>query len=301
MELSSVVPITAWKNGRFRAGRGPRKLLFGYMHEDAEIELRSFQPGGRIFCIASAGCTAITLAAHHAVVAVDINPVQVAYVQQRLSGRGVQRGSAERILAFARSVAPLAGWNKRSVEAFLDLADPKQQILYWRRHLDTRRFRAAFSFLFSRLVLRSVYSAAFLNGLPPNFGTVLRSRMERCFARHPNRTNPYAHTLLAGAMRAALDRPALRQIEVRCADAADFLERQPAGSFTGFSLSNILDGTNAAYARRLFAAVQHAAAPGSVVVLRSFREPQRATRTNHAAEDRSMLWGVVDVRQASTL
>jgi S-adenosylmethionine:diacylglycerol 3-amino-3-carboxypropyl transferase len=271
------------------------------MYEDTAIELRVFQPGGRIFCIASAGCTAITLAAHHAVVAVDINPVQVAYVQQRLGGRAIQSGSAERILAFARTLAPLAGWNRCTVEAFLDLDDPRQQVLYWRRHLNTRRFRAAFSFLFSRPVLRSVYSAAFLDGLPPHFGTVLRTRMERCFALHPNCSNPYAHALLAGDMRSASDGPALRQIEVRCADAADFLERQPGGSFTGFSLSNILDGTNTAYARRLLAAVQHAAAPGSMVVLRSFREPQCATQTNHAAEDRAMLWGIVDVRQASAL
>jgi S-adenosylmethionine:diacylglycerol 3-amino-3-carboxypropyl transferase len=271
------------------------------MYEDSAIELRSFQPAGRIFCIASAGCTAITLAAHHTVVAVDINPVQVAYVQQRLSGRGVQRGSAERILAFARSLAPLVGWNSRTVHAFLDLDDPNQQIRYWRRHLDTRRFRAAFSFLFSRLVLRSVYSAAFLNGLPQNFGTVLRGRMERCFALHPNLKNPYAHALLAGAMRSAWDEPALKQIDVRCADAADFLERQPAASFTGFSLSNILDGTNAAYARRLIEGVKHAAAPEATVVLRSFHEPECATQTNLAAEDRAMLWGIVDVRRASAL
>jgi S-adenosylmethionine:diacylglycerol 3-amino-3-carboxypropyl transferase len=269
------------------------------MYEDSAIELRVFQPGGRIFCIASAGCTAITLAANHAVVAVDINPVQVAYVEQRLGGRAIQRGSAERILAFARSLAPLAGWNRRTVGAFLDLDDPKQQILYWQRHLDTRRFRAAFSFLFSRPVLRSVYSAAFLDGLPPHFGTVLRTRMERCFARHPNRRNPYARSLLAGDMRSPSDRPDLRQIEVQCDDAADFLERQPAGSFTGFSLSNILDGTNTAYAQRLLAAVQQAAAPEAMVVLRSFREPQSWTEANHAAEDRAMLWGVVDVRPAA--
>ena len=269
------------------------------MYEDAEIELRAFKPGGRIFCIASAGCTALTLAAHHTVVAVDINPVQVAYVQHRLAGGQVQRGSAERILAFARSLAPLAGWDRQRVRTFLDLDDPAQQIVYWRRHLDTRRFRAAFSFLFSRLVLRSLYSAAFLNGLPPNFGTVLRTRMERCFALHPNRSNPYAHALLVGDMHSPPDGPDLRPIEVRCADAADFLERQPAASFTGFSLSNILDGANPLYAQRLFAAVQHAAAPGALVVLRSFHEPQCATQTNHAAEDRAMLWGIVDVRQAS--
>ena len=300
MELSSTVPITVWKNGRFRTARGAYKLLFGCMYEDSAIELRVFQPGGRIFCIASAGCTAITLAAHHAVVAVDINPVQVAYVQHRLDGCGVQRGSAERILAFARTLAPLAGWNRRTVRAFLGLDDPAEQILYWRRHLDTRRFRAAFSFLFSRVVLRSVYSAAFLNVLPPNFGTLLRARMERCFALHPNRKNPYAYALLLGEIRSVSEVPE-RPIEVQRADAADFLERQPAGSFTGFSLSNILDGANPAYARRLITAVQHAATPGATVVLRSFREPQHATETNRAAEDRAMLWGVVDVRQTCAL
>ncbi len=302
MEISSTTPATAWQNGRFRAARaGSRKLLFGCMHEDAEIELGAFQPGGRIFCIASAGCTAIRLAAHHSVVAVDINPVQLAYFQQRLGGASVQRGSAERILDFARTLAPLAGWSRRTVRAFVDLDDPDQQIAYWRRHLDTQRFRAALAFLFSRFVLRALYSAAFLECLPPNFGTILRARIERCFALHPNHTNPYAHALLLGEMRSAPNAPAPCQIQLECADAADFLERQPAESFTGFSLSNILDGANPAYARRLLAAVQHAATPEAIVVLRSFREPQSLIETNHAAKDRAMLWGVVDVRQATAL
>lgn len=302
MEMSSTVPMTAWQSGPFRAARaGSRKLLFGCMYEDAEIELRAFQPDGRIFCIASAGCTAMKLAVSHTVVAVDINPVQLAYVQERLGGAAIQHGSAERILAFARTLGPLAGWHRRRVRTFLDLDDPEQQILYWRRHLDTRRFRAAFSFLFSRVVLRSVYSAACLNVLSPNFGTLLRARMERCFALHPNRRNPYAYALLLGDMPAARDAAEAPQIQLRCADAADFLERQPGASFTGFSLSNILDGANPAYVRRLLAAVQHAATPGATIVLRSFREPQSVTETNHAAEDRAMLWGVVDVRQASAL
>lgn len=299
--MNSAVPATAWQNGHFRARAGPRKLLFGRMYEDAEIELSAFEPGGRIFCIASAGCTAMRLTAYHTVVAVDINPVQLVYVQRQLGGGLVQRGSAEHILDFARTLAPLAGWNRRTVRAFLDLDDPEQQIVYWRRYLDTRRFRAAFAFLFSRLILRTVYSTAFLDCLPPKFGSVLRARMERCFAVHPNRTNPYAHSLLLGEMRSTPNAPEPRDIQLECADAADFLERQPAGSFTGFSLSNILDGTNAEYQRRLLAAVQHAAAPGSMVVLRSFREPRCMRGTNHALEDRAMLWGVVDVLPASAL
>ena len=299
MEMSSTVPMTAWQSGRFRAARaGSCKLLFGCMYEDAEIELRAFQPDGRIFCIASAGCTAMKLAARHTVVTVDINPVQVAYVQERLGGGAIQCGTAERILEFARELGSLAGWHRRRIRTFLDLDAPEQQILYWRQHLDTRRFRAAFSFLFSGMVLRSVYSAAFVNVLPPNFGSLLRSRMERCFAVHPNCNNPYAHALLLGEMASESEVPEHR-IAVQCADAADFLEHQPAGTFTGFSLSNILDGANPAYARRLLGAMKHAATPEATVVLRSFREPQYPTGTNHAVEDRAMLWGVVDVRPAS--
>jgi S-adenosylmethionine:diacylglycerol 3-amino-3-carboxypropyl transferase len=145
MELRSTVPTTAWKSGRFSARAGSRKLLFGSMHEDTTIELGAFPSRGRIFCIASAGCTAMSLAHHHhEVVAVDINPIQIAYVKRRLAGLPIERGSAERILAFGRALAPLIGWNKSRLKTFLDLDDPKDQISYWRRHQDTRRFRAAF-------------------------------------------------------------------------------------------------------------------------------------------------------------
>lgn len=301
MEVSSTTPATAWEGGRFNARAGPRKLLFGCMYEDAAIELGAFRPGGRVFCIASAGCTAMKLAPHHKVVAVDINPVQLAYVERRLAGAPVQPGSAGRLLAFARALAPLAGWSGRTVRAFLDFDDPEKQIVYWRRHLDTRRFRAAFDFLFSRPTLRSIYSASLLGGLPRNFGAVMRGRMERCFTLHSNRRNPYARALLLGEISSTQDAFEPGQIQLVCADAAAFLERQPAGSFTGFSLSNILDGANPGYERRLFAAVQRAAAHGAVAVLRSFREPPFLARTNHAAEDRAMLWGLVDIRPAIAL
>ncbi len=301
MGLSSSTPATAWEHGRFSPRAGRRKLLFGTMYEDAAIELGAFPPGGQIFCIASAGCTAMKLARHHKVVAVDINPIQIAYVERRLTGAPVQTGSADRILRFLRALGPLAGWSRRTVKAFLDFDNLEEQIFYWRRHLDTRRFRGAFDLLFSRPMLRLIYSASFLDRLPPNFGAAMRARMERCFTLHPNSRNPYARALLLGEVPSTQETPEPGQIQLVCADAAAFLERQPSGSFTGFSLSNILDGANAPYERRLFAAVQRTAAPGAVAVVRSFREPALRSPINHAADDRSMLWGVVDIQSAGAI
>ena len=292
---------TVWEHGRFDARGGPGKVLFGRMYEDASIEVSAFRPGGRVLCIASAGCTAMALAPHHEVVAVDINPVQLAYAQRRFAGERGARGAAERIMAFARSFAPLAGWWPSQLRAFLDLNDPAQQIAYWRQHLDTRRFRAALDGLLSLTALRAVYAAPFLDFLPSRLGAVMRGRMERCFARHSNRTNSYARALLLGELSDAPPPPEAKDIRLVHADAAGYLEREAAGTFDGFALSNILDGADAAYERRLIAAVKHAAAPGAFVVLRSFREASASLATNCAAEDQAMLWGIVDVRSAATL
>jgi S-adenosylmethionine:diacylglycerol 3-amino-3-carboxypropyl transferase len=299
--MTATVVETAWRRGRFDARDGPGKVLFGRMYEDASIELDAFRPGGRVICIASAGCTAMALAPRHTVVAVDINPVQLAYAERRFAGDRGARGAAEHVMAFGRYFAPLAGWWPSRVRAFLDLEDPAEQSGYWRRHLDTARFRAALDGLFSLTALRAVYASPFLDFLPPRLGSVMRGRMERCFARHPNRANPYARALLLGELSITPPPAEAKAIRLVHADAAAFLEREPAGSFDGFALSNILDGADAAYNRRLVAAVKRAAAPEAVVVLRSFREPPAALATNRAAEDRAMLWGIVDARPVVTL
>jgi S-adenosylmethionine:diacylglycerol 3-amino-3-carboxypropyl transferase len=301
MELVASVPETAWERGRFDARAGPSKLLFGRMHEDASIELGAFRPGGRVFCIASAGCTAMELSRRHAVVASDINAVQIAYARRRFSGESGSRGAAERLMAFGRAFAPLVGWRRARLREFLDLDVPEEQAAYWRRHLDTRRFRAAMDAIVSTAFLGILYARPFLRSLPENFGAVLRGRMERGFARHPNRENPYARALLLGELSGAAPPPEAAEIRLAHADAAACLEREPPGSFDGFTLSNILDGASDAYGRRLAAAVRRAAAPGAVAVIRSFAEPPLASPTNRAAEDRSMLWGIVDVKPADAL
>lgn len=299
--MTAAIAKSAWERGRFDAREGPSKVLFGRMYEDAAVECAAFRPGGRVFCIASAGCTAIKLAPDHDVVAVDINRAQLAYAARRLAGEQAVRGVAERVMAFARAFAPAVGWSRSRVNAFLDFDEAAAQTAYWHRHLDTRRFRAALDGFLSLTALRAVYASPFLDFLPPHLGAVMRARMQRCFSRYANRANPYARALLLGELPDERVPPEAKGIRTVHADAAAYLEGEPPGSFDGFALSNILDGVDAAYERRLIAAIKRAASPDAISVCRSFREPSAELSTNHAAVDRSMLWGIVDVRPARLL
>ncbi len=293
--------VTVWKRGRLDARTAPAEVLFGRMYEDSAIEQAAFKDRSRVFCIASAGCTAMALAPQHEVVAVDINPRQLAYAQRRLDGAPAIRGRAEQLMSFARFFAPLAGWWPSAVQEFVNLEDPERQMAYWRDRLDTWRFRRSWDLLFSVVTLRAAYSPQLLDLLPRRFGSVMRGRMERCFSRHPNRSNPYVRALLLGELPEQPVAPAAGLVRLVESDAAEFLESAPAGSFDGFSLSNILDGPGPAYRARLTRAVQHAAAPGATAVLRSFGTADSACSADRAADDRSMLWGSVWVGPAADL
>jgi S-adenosylmethionine:diacylglycerol 3-amino-3-carboxypropyl transferase len=241
------------------------------------------------------------LAPHHEVLAVDINPVQLAYAECRFDGDPGFRGRAERVMDFARFFGPLAGWWPSRVRAFLELDDPVEQAESWQRQLNTWRFRTAVDALFSVTALRSVYGSRFLDFLPKQLGAVMRGRMERCFARHPNRSNPYARSLLLGELSSDPPPREAKDIRLVHADAASFLENEAPASFDGFTLSNILDGVDEAYQQRLFAAVKRASAPGAATVLRSFGDASASSPANRAADDRAMLWGSVLVRPAAEL
>ena len=288
---------TAWETGNLKGKRGGHRLVFGQMHEDPEVEQEAFAGAGRIFCIASGGNTALHLAGEHEVVACDLNPVQLQYAQARANGAMQRRGDAERAMEMARQLAPLVGWQRKLLQQFLEMTDVEEQATFWRVHLDTTVFRACFDLLLSRAAMRLIYAKKFLECLPPYFGEVMRGRLARGFATHPNATNPYARVLLRGEM-IDVRRPYNAQLRFVLGDAASYLESCPAGSFDGFALSNILDGADASYARRLASAVRNAASSEAKVVIRSFSEPDPELKTNQAVRDRSLLWGVVDVRPA---
>jgi S-adenosylmethionine:diacylglycerol 3-amino-3-carboxypropyl transferase len=273
---------------------GPPELLFGQMYEDSAVELAAFMPECRVFCIASAGCTAFDLSAHgHDVTAVDVNPAQIEYVRRRLEGESRQRGTVDRGLDRLRRLAPALGWGRTSLERFCSLEQPDEQLEFWRRRLDTRRFRTALRASFTPALLRRSYASPFLAVLPPRFDRVLRRRFVRTFGRHPNAGNPYVAALLLGRPRAVAPAP----VSLYVADAAEFLEQCAPATFDGFSLSNILDGADEAYGSRLHAAVNRAAAPGAVAILRSFREPADAEEARRAADERSLIWGSVRVEE----
>jgi S-adenosylmethionine:diacylglycerol 3-amino-3-carboxypropyl transferase len=288
---------TAWHAARLGWSNGPQRLLFGRMYEDAEIERTAFKGKGRVFCIASAGATGLRLADEHEVVACDINPAQLAYAERRAAGGLAEAGDAERAMNFARAFMPLVGWHAGVLRAFLALSDVAEQKAFWRKHLDTRRFRAGFDTLMSRAILRVMYAPQFLSFLPSRFGAVLRKRLEEGFGRHPNATNPYARALLLGETNHE-PQPKMPRIQFVLADAASYLESCTAGSIDAFSLSNILDGAAPSYRDRLSRAVRRAATDEAVVVLRSFGEPPPGLVANYAGSERAMLWGTVDLRSA---
>ena len=292
-----MTSITPWQAGRFNAVPGKQRLLFGRMFEDVSIELEAFRGKGRVFSIASAGCTAIALSAEHDVVACDINPVQLAYAERRLQGGVIEEGDADLGMAIARRFGTLAGWSRQALTSFTVLDDLPYQYRFWQERLDTWRFRQGFDFLLSRPVLGFAYAPAFLTCLPPNFGAAVRERLARGLMLHANATNPYARLLFLGEGQATAI-PGPGHVETVFQDAAGYLESCPPNSFAGFTLSNILDGADAAYRDRLYRAVRRAAAPDAVVVQRSFGEPGPDVSGNQAALDRNLLWGVVEVRPA---
>jgi S-adenosylmethionine:diacylglycerol 3-amino-3-carboxypropyl transferase len=294
---------TGWRGGRFDAGSGPPLLLFGRMYEDWRIEAEAFPPGSDVFCIASAGCTALALAARgHTVTAVDINPAQIEYVKERLRGAPPREGAAERMIRRVRALVPFIGWSGEQRRLFLTLDDPAEQLRRWDTLLDTARFRWLARAALSRTLLLLFLNPALLRALPENLGDDIRRRFRRGFARHPNRDNLYAWKLLLGELPPGFREPALpeRTPEVLCDDAAAYLERCAPGRFGGFSLSNIFDGADAVYARRLWAAVRRAAAPNAIVVVRSFAAARNAEEEERAARDRGMIWGRVSVGAAAS-
>ncbi|MEU2630546.1 hypothetical protein, partial [Kitasatospora sp. NPDC007106] len=149
--------------------------------------------------------------------------------------------------------------------------------------------------------LAAALRPGFRCALPPGFDTVLLRRIARTVARHPNAANDWAWRLLLGRERP--DATALPagggRVRLVLGEVVEHLERSTAGRYDAVTLSNVVDGPGPDFARRLRAAVEHAVRPGGVAVVRSLREPGPAG-PGLAAEDRSVIWGVVRAVRTGT-
>jgi len=289
---------TAWRASRFDSRAGEARLLFGRMYEDCAIEERLFARGGRVFCIASAGCTALALALRgDEVTAVDINGAQVEYVQARAAGAAITVGDADRFMARGRRLMSWAGVSRGVLQEFLMLDDPVEQRRVWDERISGWRLRALIRLVTSRIALRGVYGRIFVDSVPRDFATRLLERFERGWSRHANRENLYAWRIWLGGEPPSRPECVCSPVTMTTAhaDAASYLEQCEPGSFNGFSLSNIFDGASRDYHARVMAAVRRAAAPGAVCIVRTFSEPDGEDDAEMAAEDRTMLWGGIGV------
>lgn len=252
--------------------------------------------------IASAGDVAMALAAAgHDVSAIDINPIQIAYVQQRLDGGPVHTGQADRLLAAGRGVLRAAGWSRRRLERLAAMSQPAAQVDEWLR-LTSGPSGAALRALLAPSALRLGYRNDFTRSIA-NLRHDLPRRIEHGMAVHGNAQNPWAQLLLTGrwptpsaaaATVAATPSGPAGSLRLEVADVATHLEGVPAGSYDGFALSNVLDGAPAGYRQRLRAAIDHAAAPGAVVVLRALATGS-VTEAAAAIRDRALLWGGLQI------
>ena len=287
-----------WETGNFSAGHEGPELLFGRMHEDWNLESAYFSPGGRVFCVASAGCTSLALAARgHAVDAVDLNPAQVEYVRSRLMGKPQRQGAAERWLHRVRRLSSWAAPDRSAIRRFLMLTDPPTQLRYFGSVVGNKWRKALFQLMLSSWSLGAAFHKDFAGAVPSRFGSILWRRLENGFATHPNRWNSFAWQLFeerTSPFEEALP-PITCPIRVARSDAAAFLEAGPGGAYDGFSLSNILDAAESGYWDRLSRSLVHAAKPGAVVILRGLGEPHNDEEREMAVRDRSMLWGRIRV------
>jgi hypothetical protein len=282
---------TPWAVGRL-GGTGATSLLFGRMYEDPSIELDALRGRSNILAIASAGDTVIALArAGHRVTAVDINPSQISYVAERLQGGPSREGQADRLLSIGRQLLRPAGWTRTRLGHLSAMTDCAAQVVEWRR-LTSGVSGAALRAVLSPAALRVRYRAEFTDAAAHLRGE-LALRIEHGLAAHANSANPWAQVLFTGRWPDLEDAsgPIVDGVCLHCADIATHLEQVPAGTYDGFTLSNMLDGTPDAYRRRLFTALRRAGTPGAIVVLRTLGTAAHPAAAADAVRDRALIWG----------
>lgn len=111
-----------WQRGRLGKGGSDPQIIFSQVQEDAATELRVLEDvnAKNIFCIASGGCTALSLLSLNPdkLLACDINPAQIALVEIK---RAVLESLSPEEIMFAFYVHTDVAYKKLSVKLAIDV------------------------------------------------------------------------------------------------------------------------------------------------------------------------------------
>jgi S-adenosylmethionine-diacylglycerol 3-amino-3-carboxypropyl transferase len=191
-----------------------------------------------------------------------------------------------RLHRLTRLVLPLVH-RPRTIHAMFHPVDLAAQQQFYRVHWDNRQWKRLFRWGLSRPALRQLYGKPFVERIPDGFPDLVKQRVDAAFLDFPIQENSYLWQAFLGTYppgEAGLPiflrrenhaqlRGALARMALFAADAAGWLERQPASSIGFFALSNIFEVTSSEYARRLETALWQAARPGAIVCSRTIFPP----------------------------
>lgn len=218
-----------------------------------------------------------------------------------VGGGALHAGLSERFLAAVAAVIRGAVHPRARVGRLLASPDLAEQRRRYEREWDTWRWRALFTLLCNRGVLRRAYDPSFFAHVEsPSFARHFRQVAAHTLAEIPVASNYFVHHLLTGRYPAHVAGglpPYLAgdawapEARLRLVDGSvtSWLRRLPAGSVDAFALSNILEWLDPSGVDALFAEVARTARPGARLVFRNFvgwsEVPPRWTAT--VREDRA--------------
>jgi S-adenosylmethionine-diacylglycerol 3-amino-3-carboxypropyl transferase len=237
-----------------------------------------------------------TRAATYAALRHTLSPSACHYwdTRERQVGAGVlDSGVSERFIGAVVTALLLAVHPRARVDRLLGCRTLAEQRALFVREWNTRRWRALFTLLCNRLVLRNTYPPQFFAHVEnPSFALHFRRLAEHALTDLPAASNYFLHQMLTGSY--PTDEPdgvppylsdagakAIGEVEATGADGAgrlllidggmtEYLRSRPAASVHGFALSNICEWMTPAEIDVLFREVVRTAAPGARLVYRNF-------------------------------
>jgi len=266
-----------------------------------------------------------TRAATYAALRESLSPSACHYwdTRQRHIAAGVlDSGVSERFIGAVVTALTLAVHPRSRIDRLLACRTLAEQRALFAREWETRRWRALFTLLCNRLVLRHTYPREFFAHVEnPSFALHFRHCAEHALTDLPAASNYFLHQMLTGSYPADepdgvppyLSTGGAATVGAAGASTGDdrlllidggmteYLRSRPAASVHGFALSNIGEWMTPAAIDALFREVVRTAAPGARLVYRNFVDwtelpgwcervvPDEALGARLSREDRSVV------------